>query len=165
MIDAGSQPSPLFDKENHPDARTSYTCHMDPHDAFIRQIDDRIAGLLQMDRSWGESLQGHRYEEGQEFKDHSDFFYIDQPYWPETEKHGGQRTWTAMIYLNEPSGGGGTHFKYLNLTIAPALGRILIWNNMAMDGSPNPWTMHAGLPVTGGRKYIVTRWFRERPFT
>jgi prolyl 4-hydroxylase len=69
-----------------------------------------------------------------------------------------------MIYLNEPAGGGATRFKYLNLSIAPTAGRILIWNNLALDGSPNPWTMHAGEPVTAGGKYILTKWYRERPF-
>jgi prolyl 4-hydroxylase len=35
---------------------------------------------------------------------------------------------------------------------------------MAFDGSPNPWTQHSGQPVEAGTKYIVTKWFRERPF-
>ena len=54
----------------------------------------------------GEPLQGQRYQQGQRFREHADFFYIDQPYWAEYEPHGGQRTWTAMIYLNEPGGRG-----------------------------------------------------------
>ncbi|MES2136732.1 MAG: 2OG-Fe(II) oxygenase [Pseudomonadota bacterium] len=162
--DAGSYPSPLFDKDKYAEMRTSYSCNLDAYDPLVTEVDNRIAALLGFDRTWGEPLQGQRYEVGQEFKDHSDFFYIDQPYWPETEKHGGQRTWTAMIYLNQPGAGGATGFKYQNLTIAPALGRIVIWNNMALDGSPNPWTMHSGQPVTAGTKYIVTKWFRERPF-
>jgi prolyl 4-hydroxylase len=48
--------------------------------------------------------------------------------------------------------------------VAPKIGRILIWNNMALDGSPNPWTIHEGLPVERGSKYIVTKWYRERQF-
>jgi len=92
------------------------------------------------------------------------FFYVDQPYWAEYEPQGGQRTWTAMIYLNEPEGGGATGFSYLDLAVEPKLGRILIWNNMAVDGSPNPWTQHEGQPVAKGVKYIVTKWYRERQF-
>ena len=34
---------------------------------------------------------------------------------------------------------------------------------MALDGSPNPWTIHEGMPVESGSKYIVTKWYRERP--
>ena len=164
QIDAGSYPSPLYEKEKHEDVRTSYSCNLNAYDPLIVDIDTRIANLLGMDRVHGEPLQGQRYEHGQRFREHADFFYIDQPYWAEYEPHGGQRTWTAMIYLNEPEAGGATRFKLLDFAIAPRLGRILIWNNMALDGSPNPWTLHEGMPVEAGSKYIVTKWYRERQF-
>ena len=35
------------------------------------------------------------------------------------------------------------------------------WNNMNPDGSPNVATLHEGMPVVKGTKYIVTKWFRE----
>jgi len=163
-IDEGSYPSPLFEKEKHEGVRTSYSCNLDAYDPLIVEIDRRIADLLAMDRIHGEPLQGQRYEEGQQFREHADFFYIDQPYWAEYEPHGGQRTWTAMIYLNEPDAGGATRFKLLDIAIPPRRGRILIWNNMSLDGSPNPWTLHEGMPVEQGSKYIVTKWYRERQF-
>ncbi|MFL6721779.1 MAG: prolyl hydroxylase family protein [Sphingomonas sp.] len=163
-IDEGSYPSPLYEKDKHADVRTSYSCNLNSYDPLIVEIDTRIAGLLGMDRPHGEPLQGQRYEEGQRFREHADFFYIDQPYWAQYEPQGGQRTWTAMIYLNEPEAGGATRFKLLDLAIQPKLGRILVWNNMALDGSPNPWTLHEGMPVERGTKYIVTKWYRERHF-
>jgi prolyl 4-hydroxylase len=163
-IDEGSYPSPLYEKEKFEDVRTSYSCNLNAYDPLIMDIDTRIAALLGMDRIQGEPLQGQRYEEGQRFREHADFFYIDQPYWAEYEPHGGQRTWTAMIYLNEPEAGGATRFKLLDFEAEPKLGRILIWNNMALDGSPNPWTLHEGMPVERGTKYIVTKWYRERQF-
>ena len=163
-IDEGSYPSPLYEKEKYAGVRTSYSCNLNAHDTLIADIDQRIADLLGIDRAQGEPLQGQRYEQGQQFREHADFFYIDQPYWAEYEPHGGQRTWTAMIYLNEPEAGGATRFKLLDVAIAPRKGRILIWNNMALDGSPNPWTLHEGMPVDRGSKYIVTKWYRERQF-
>jgi prolyl 4-hydroxylase len=164
-IDAGIYPSPLYEKEKYEGVRTSHSCNLDVYDPVVAEIETRIAALLGIDRSWGEPLQGQRYEVGQEFKEHADFFYIDQPYWAEYEPHGGQRTWTAMIYLNEPGKGGATAFRYLDLAVEPKPGRILVWNNMALDGSPNPWTAHAGRPVEDGVKYIVTKWYRERTFS
>lgn len=164
QIDAGSYPSPLFEKEKFDGVRTSYSCNLNAHDPLIVEIDARIAALLGVDRAHGEPLQGQRYEAGQCFRAHNDFFYVDQPYWAQYEPHGGQRTWTAMIYLNEPQKGGATGFTYLDFSIDPKLGRILIWNNMAADGSPNPWTIHEGRPVGEGVKYIVTKWYRERAF-
>jgi len=163
-IDEGSYPSPLYDKENWEDVRTSYSCNLNVHDRLISDIEGRIADLMGVERAYGESLQGQRYQEGQRFREHADFFYVDEPYWAEYEPHGGQRTWTAMIYLNEPAAGGATRFKLLDFQVEPKLGRILIWNNMALDGSPNPWTLHEGTPVESGTKYIVTKWYRERHF-
>ena len=163
-IDEGSYPSPLYDKEKYEDVRTSYSCNLNAYDQLIVEVDERIAELLGIDKAHGEPLQGQRYQEGQRFREHADFFYIDEPYWAEYEPHGGQRTWTAMIYLNEPGAGGATRFKLLDFQVEPKVGRILIWNNMALDGSPNPWTLHEGMPVESGTKYIVTKWYRERQF-
>ncbi|HEV2595996.1 MAG TPA: 2OG-Fe(II) oxygenase [Sphingomicrobium sp.] len=163
-IDEGSYPSPLYDKEKFEGVRTSYSCNLDVYDPLIAQVETRIADLLGMDKAHGEPLQGQRYEEGQRFREHADFFYIDQPYWADYEPHGGQRTWTAMVYLNAPGAGGTTRFKLLDFMVEPKLGRILVWNNMAVDGSPNPWTLHEGMPVEQGSKYIVTKWYRERIF-
>ena len=164
LIDANNYPSPLYDKEKYADVRTSQSCNLDPTDALVADINTRIANLLGMDPAWGEPMQGQRYDVGQEFKQHADFFYTDQPYWAQYEPHGGQRTWTVMIYLNQPERGGATGFKYLDLAITPLTGRMLAWNNMALDGSPNPWTTHEGQPVEAGIKYIVTKWYRERQF-
>jgi len=163
-IDEGSYPSPLYEKEKYEGVRTSYSCNLNVYDPLVGEVETRIASLLGIDKSQGEPLQGQRYEQGQQFREHADFFYIDQPYWAEYEPHGGQRTWTAMIYLNEPAAGGATRFKLLDFGVSPRAGRILIWNNMALDGSPNPWTLHEGMPVESGTKYIVTKWYRERQF-
>jgi prolyl 4-hydroxylase len=163
-IDEGSYPSPLYEKEKFEGVRTSYSCNLNSYDPLIVDIDARIAALLGIEAAHGEPLQGQRYQQGQQFREHADFFYIDQPYWAEYEPHGGQRTWTAMIYLNEPEAGGATRFRLLDFQVEPNLGRILIWNNMALDGSPNPWTLHEGMAVVRGTKYIVTKWYREREF-
>ena len=69
-----------------------------------------------------------------------------------------------MVYLNMVERGGATAFRYLDLAVTQLIGRLLIWNNMALDGSPNPWTQHEGQPVDGGVEYVVTKWDRERPF-
>ena len=98
----------------------------------------RIARLLGIETSWGEPLQGQRYEVGQRFKEHADFFYVDEPYWAQYEPHGGQRTWTAMIYLNHPERGGATGFKYLDLALEPLLGRMLDLEQHGDRRQPQP---------------------------
>jgi prolyl 4-hydroxylase len=58
-----------------------------------------------------------------------------------------RRFMTGMIYLNEPDG-GETVFPDLDLSVAPARGRLLAF--------PPLWLFpHAGLPPNGAPKYIV----------
>jgi prolyl 4-hydroxylase len=80
-------------------------------------------------------------------------------------KSGGQRCWTAMIYLSPVEAGGETHFPLCEFAVPPREGMILMWNNMMPDGTPNRQSLHAALPVERGVKYVVTKWFRERPWT
>ena len=47
------------------------------------------------------------------------------------------------------------------IRVAPKPGLLLAWNNMKPDGAANPGTLHEGMPVVAGTKYIVTKWFRE----
>jgi prolyl 4-hydroxylase len=35
---------------------------------------------------------------------------------------------------------------------------------MLADGEPNVMTLHAGTPVVQGTKYIITKWYRTRPW-
>jgi prolyl 4-hydroxylase len=41
---------------------------------------------------------------------------------------------------------------------------MLCWTNIDAEGKPNPYTVHQGKPVIAGTKYIITKWFRERPW-
>jgi hypothetical protein len=76
----------------------------------------------------------------------------------------GNRTWTVMIYLNEPEAGGATRFKAIDKIVQPETGKLLAWNNRRPDGSLNPATIHQGMKVRSGVKYVITKWFREKPW-
>jgi prolyl 4-hydroxylase len=66
-----------------------------------------------------------------------------------------------MIYLNDVPEGGATWFPQAGVKVAPKRGLLIAWNNMKPDGSPNELTVHEGMAVAEGVKYIVTKWFRE----
>jgi prolyl 4-hydroxylase len=164
-IDAHRIPSKLLSPTADPEFRTSESCNLDPQDSFVKKIEARIAKLLAIDRRHGETIQGQRYAPGQRFKLHHDFFERDQPYWEEMNRTGGQRTWTAMIFLNEPEAGGETAFPKANITVTPRTGNMLVWNNLNIIGEPNYFSLHEGMPVAAGVKYIITKWHRERPWS
>jgi len=161
MIDANKRPSTLLSDRQDYGFRTSESCDMDRWSMDVRPIDEGIAVLLGIDPKQGETMQGQRYAPGQYFRAHHDFFYEDQQYWQKVKLEGGQRTWTAMIYLNNVEEGGATWFPQAGIKVAPKRGLLLIWNNMAADGSPNTMTLHEAMPVVRGQKYVVTKWFRE----
>jgi prolyl 4-hydroxylase len=161
MIDAGSRPSTLLTDRNQQGFRTSSSCDMDRHAPEVAPIDRGIATFLGLDPAHGETMQGQRYEPGQQFRAHHDWFHEGESYWAKMKAQGGQRTWTAMIFLNDVEDGGATWFPQAGLKVAPARGLLLAWNNMLPDGSPNLATLHEGMPVLEGTKYIITKWFRE----
>lgn len=164
MIDADARPSTLFSGSANPDYRTSHTCNLNPWGPLVSGISDRISGLLGIDPAHGETLQGQRYTAGQEYKVHCDYFPASASYWPAMLRSGGQRSWTAMIYLSDVAEGGETHFPRCEFMIPPKEGMILIWNNMDSLGAPNTASLHAAKPVISGTKYVVTKWYRERPW-
>jgi prolyl 4-hydroxylase len=162
-IDSGKRPSGLLAPTTDPEFRTSETCCFSDRLALVSAVERRIDALLGIDGAHGEKVQGQRYGIGQQFKPHHDFFHTDQAYWTRQKQIAGQRTWTAMAFLNEPEAGGKTFFPIVGLRVAPRLGNLLIWNNLDGAGRPNHWSLHQGLPVEAGMKYILTKWYRERP--
>lgn len=164
LIDAGRTPSQLLAPSADPDFRTSESCNLDPRQTLVRQVEAKIHQLTAIAPAHGETIQGQRYAVGQQFKPHHDFFLTDQAYWEDMDRSGGQRTWTAMAFLNAPAAGGQTAFPTIELKVAPRAGNLLIWNNLDRDGLPNPYSLHQGMPVTDGVKYVITKWHRERPW-
>ena len=162
-IDARRRPSEIADDLGIANFRTSETCDLDSSDPEVAEVEQRIADLLGLPLACGEPLQGQRYAPGQEFRPHTDTFNPGgYDYLVHTER-GGQRSWTAMVYLNQPEDGGATRFKNIGKTIQPETGKLLAWNNLLPDGTPNPATLHQGMKVRRGTKYVLTKWFRQRP--
>lgn len=162
-IDSRRRPSEIVDDLGIANFRTSETCDLDLRDPVVAKVDAGIGALLGLDLAASEPLQGQRYAPGQEFRAHTDTFEPGgYDYYVHTAD-AGQRTWTAMVYLNQPDDGGATRFKSIGKTIQPELGKLLAWNNLMPDGRPNPATLHQGMKVRRGVKYIITKWFRERP--
>lgn len=142
--------------------RTSRTCDLSLLKSPVAVATDaKIAKTLGIRPEYSEGIQAQRYDVGQQFKAHTDYF---EPGTPEYAKFGGERgnrTWTFMVYLNEGMDGGGTKFFAIDHTFQPKKGQAVIWNNLNPDRTPNLATLHSGEPVLSGHKIIITKWFRE----
>lgn len=162
LIDADRRPSTIADDNGDAYFRTSETCDLAADLAAVQRIEAMITDLSGIDPAYGEPLQGQRYAEGQEFKAHTDYFAPDGRDFAKFCTLSGNRTWTFMAYLNHVEAGGATRFKLLDKTFQPEAGKLLCWNNRLADGGVNHATLHHGMKVRKGVKYVITKWYRER---
>jgi prolyl 4-hydroxylase len=164
LVDTNRRPSTIADPNGDEAFRTSETCDLDPAIPEVAHLDTLLSAFSGIDPAYGEPLQGQRYAVGQEFKGHTDYFEPDGVDFARFCSVAGNRTWTFMIYLNQPEAGGATRFKVIDKTVQPETGKLLGWNNRRRDGSLNPATLHHGMKVRKGVKYVITKWYRERPW-
>lgn len=164
QIDANRKPSTVADPNGDHYFRTSETCYFDMGDAAVKDLEDRLFALNAIDRAHGEPVQGQRYDIGQEFKAHTDYFERGGQDWEKFCGVAGQRTWTFMIYLNDVEAGGATRFKVIGKAFQPRKGMLVCWNNHRPNGTVNPATLHHAMPIRKGLKYVITKWYREKPW-
>lgn len=127
---------------------------------LIEEIERRVAELTGIPVAHGEGLQVLKYEIGQEYKPHYDYFDPNSPALDKEIKN--NRITTVLMYLNTPDDGGGTTFPDAGITIEAKQGSIVVFSYP--DPNPESKTLHGGLPVISGEKWIATKWLRKREF-
>ena len=166
-MDTELHPSAVSNEEDRlmiSEYRTSMTCNFSPHLTPLgADLTIKIGNYMNLDPFLGESIQGQKYEEGEFYKAHWDYYHPLSAEYHTYCQWMGQRTWTFMIYLNDVEEGGETYFKFLNLKVKPEPGLAIFWNNLYSFGWPNFKTMHEALPPIKGKKYILTKWYRAWP--
>ena len=122
-------------------------------DPVLHAIGRRIAHAAGIQTEQGEPLQVLSYQRGQEYKLHSDAL-----------PHGdNQRVATFLVTLTDGYAGGATSFPRLGLELKGQPGDGLFFVNTDAARQPDAAMWHAGMPVTQGRKLMLSRWIRERP--
>ncbi len=136
--------------------RTSLGATIGPtrQDMVVTAILRRVAALTATPFENGEPLSLLLYAPGQQYRPHMDAI----------SGSANQRTHSVLIYLNHGYGGGETRFLANGLDVAGREGDAVFFRNVRDDGSVDPQSQHAGLPVTSGVKWLATRWIRTRPF-
>jgi prolyl 4-hydroxylase len=127
---------------------------------LVKRIEARIASMLSIPVDHGEGLQVLHYLPGQQYEPHYDWFDPEQPGFAAITAKGGQRIASIVMYLNTPEAGGATGFPEIGLTVTALRGSAVYFAYDTGDTA----SLHAGLPVTKGEKWIATKWLRERPF-
>lgn len=126
------------------------TLHWLVEDPAVHALLRRIGKATGTDASQGEASQVLRYRPGQEYKPHYDYVRASD----------NQRIVTALVWLNEDYQGGETAFLRTGQKLRGRKGDALVFWNSLEDGSIDPLTEHAGLPVQRGTKLLFNRWIR-----
>lgn len=128
------------------------TIHWLIEDPAVHALNRRLAAASGTSYEQGEATLILRYKGGQEYKPHFDFVRSEQ----------NQRFMTVLVYLNHDYKGGETVFPEIGLKVKGSKGDALIFTSALPDRSVDPLSKHAGLPVSGGVKYLCTKWIREK---
>lgn len=130
-------------------------------DIVLHAIDLRLAKAAGLPLTNGEMMNILMYKPGEEYRAHFDFF---APEIAATDRSG-QRIRTVLVSLNDDYAGGETHFINTNVKLKGEAGDAIAFHNCdAVTGAPDRETLHAGLPVTSGQKWLLSKWFRAKPF-
>ena len=141
--------------------RSSSTAHDFKNEfGYLRQLAVDFANkyydTFQLTLDHAEAVQLTKYEVGQEYKRHVDYFNQKDKTAIDNDRCG-----TVIFYLNDDFEGGETYFPHLDLSIKPKKGMALFFA-YNYDADTNHLSTHAGLPVTSGVKTIATIWLHPQ---
>jgi prolyl 4-hydroxylase len=102
------------------------------------------------------------YAGGETYKPHIDFFHPSRAGFDKEMQLRGQRVKTCLVYLNSNYDGGHTEFPKLGIKFRGESGEALVFDNVGIDGAGHMNTLHTGLPVTRGEKWLLSQWIRDK---
>lgn len=129
-------------------------------DMVIHAINLRLAAAAGLPPSNGEMINVLMYRHGEEYRPHYDFFPVEAA----QSDPSGQRIRTLLVYLNTDYVGGEMHFVTASRKIKGNVGDAVVFHNCEDNGVPDKSSLHAGMPVLGGEKWLLSKWYREKRF-
>nr|AMY26629.1 prolyl 4-hydroxylase alpha subunit-oxidoreductase activity, prolyl 4-hydroxylase [Linum usitatissimum] len=150
-------------------------------DPIVDGIEEKIAAWTFLPKENGEDIQVLRYEHGQKYDPHYDYF---------TDKvniaRGGHRVATVLMYLTDVQKGGETVFPSAEepprrrraatkeedlsecakkgVAVRPRRGDALLFFSLHPTAVPDTSSLHAGCPVIEGEKWSATKWIHVSSF-
>ena len=144
--------------------RKSQTAWLSKNEPAVKNVIERVCKITDIPFSHAEKMQVVKYDPNGFYNEHHDAACDDNEACVEFEKNGGQRNVTMLIYLNDNFEGGETNFPTLGRSYTPQKNAGLLFYSLQNDGNKcHPKSLHAGVPVKSGNKYICNVWLREMP--
>jgi prolyl 4-hydroxylase len=187
----------LMDKdEGRPasDFRTSQSTFLEAgKDVILNALEDRTASLTRIPKNHQEFTQVLRYQHGEQYLAHLDWFdkqmYQNDEYTLELIQHGKRnRLATVFWYLSNVEQGGETAFPLATvhstgtngtngtdsiitttttdstmLQVKPEKGKVIIFYSLLANGTGDPLSLHGAHPVKEGIKWAANKWIWNAP--
>ncbi|XP_044485494.1 probable prolyl 4-hydroxylase 4 [Mangifera indica] len=149
-------------------------------DAIIAGIEDKISTWSFLPKENGEGIQVLRYEPGQKYDPHYDYFADTV-----NIARGGHRIVTVLMYLTDVAKGGETVFPNAEepphhrapatdedlsecakrgIAVKPRKGDALLFFSLHPTAIPDTNSLHGGCPVIEGEKWSATKWIHVNSF-
>ncbi|CAI0455771.1 unnamed protein product [Linum tenue] len=150
-------------------------------DEVVAAIEQRIAAWTFLPVENGEAIQILRYELGQKYEPHFDYFHDKA-----NQALGGHRIATVLMYLSNVAKGGETIFPNAEVisegkesqpkaddlsdcakdgySVKPEKGDALLFFSLHPDATTDPLSLHGSCPVIEGEKWSATKWIHVRSF-
>ena len=173
------------------DVRTSTQTFLERNGSpQIRALEERAHNLTRLPYDLGENIQVVRYEVGQKYGAHRDFFnpndYHRQPHMLRSVEYGARnRLATVFWYLESVAEGGETYFPralneegkeykpwngdhedcYRGLAVPPIRGNAVLFYSMVPDGRLDERSLHGGCKPRGSHieKWGANQWIWNHP--
>jgi prolyl 4-hydroxylase len=148
---------------NNPEGiRKSQTYWLKKDDPVAQKIIKKVCSIDGHSIEQAEDIQIVKYEPSGYYNEHHDSCCDNLDECKEFVKDG-NRIVTMVIYLNDEFEGGATRFPKLNKNFKPKKYSGILFYPMNKNGDKcHEKSLHAGMPITKGEKYIANVWLRDK---
>ena len=131
-------------------------------DCVLIMVRQRIAALTGLPTAAMEPPRVFHYALGQDIKPHYDRLSDGIGGYGGGD-YEGDRIVTFLLYLNDGFEGGELDFPKVNRRYKGGKGDAVYFAHVNEVGAPEPLSLHAGLPILRGEKYVLSQWIHDRP--
>jgi hypothetical protein len=133
-------------------------------DLVLLLVRARVAELTKLPTVAMEPPRVFHYALGEQIKPHYDRCgNAVEGYGPEGG-YLGDRIVTFLLYLNDGFEGGELDFPKSRVKFKGIKGDAIYFAHVDASGKPDPLSLHAGLTITRGEKWVLSQWIHDRPF-
>jgi prolyl 4-hydroxylase len=144
--------------------RKSQTYWLNKDDPIAKKIITKVCAIDKYNIEQAEDIQVVKYEPNGYYKEHHDSCCDDNDLCKKFNKDG-NRVLTMVIYLNDEFEGGSTRFPNIDKEYKPEKYSGILFYPMNKNGDKcHDNSLHAGMPVTSGEKYIANVWLRDKTY-